>query len=43
MKIIGGLFALLLTSSAMAANDAVWSPLPSKAPEPKDNPTSRPR
>lgn len=40
MKIITGLFALLLTSSAWAANDAVWSPLPSKAPDPRDNPTT---
>ena len=40
MKLITGLIALLLTSSAWAANDAVWSPLPSKAPDPKDNPTT---
>lgn len=40
MKIITGLFALLLTSSAWATNDAVWSPLPSKASDPKDNPTT---
>lgn len=40
MKMIATLFALLLTSSAWAANDAVWSPLPSKPPEPKDNPTT---
>ncbi len=40
MNIIAALFVLLLASSALAANDADWSPLPSKAPEPKDNPTT---
>ncbi len=40
MKIISGFCALLLASFAWAANDAAWSPLPSKAPEPTDNPTT---
>ena len=40
MKIIAGLFALLLISSALATKDGGWSSLPSKPPEPKDNPTT---
>ncbi len=40
MKIITGLFALLVASAGWAASDSVWPPLPSKAPEPQDNPTT---